>query len=69
MAICRRTNPFRGVITVSEKGQIVIPQSLREELGIERGDKLIILRRKDGKGFTALKEDALSETFFDLAGG
>lgn len=67
MAICKRINPFRGVITVSDKGQIVIPQELREDLSIERGDKLIVLRRKDGKGFTALKEDILSETFSDLA--
>lgn len=55
------------MITVSDKGQIVIPQELREDLSIERGDKLIVLRRKDGKGFTALKEDILSETFSDLA--
>lgn len=67
MAICRKTNPFRGVITVSDKGQIVIPQDLRGELSIKRGDKLIVLRRKDGKGFTVLKEDILSETFSDLA--
>ena len=67
MAICKKTNPFRGVITVSDKGQIVIPQDLREELSIERGDKLIVLRRKDGKGFTVLKEEILSETFSDLA--
>lgn len=67
MAICKRTNLFRGVITVSEKGQIVIPQDLREELSIERGDRLIVLRRKDGKGFTVLKENILAETFSDLA--
>ena len=69
MAICKRTNPFRGVITVSDKGQIVIPQDLREELGIRRGDKLIVLKREDGKGFTVLKEEILSETFSDLAEG
>jgi len=69
MAICKRTNPFRGVITVSEKGQIVIPQDLRENLSIERGDKLIVLQRKDGQGFTVLKESILAETFSDLADG
>ena len=67
MAICKRTNPFRGVITVSDKGQIVIPQDLRDELSIGRGDKLIVLRRKDGRGFTVLKEDVLEESFKDLA--
>lgn len=67
MAICKKTNPFRGVITVSDKGQIVIPQDLREELKIKRGDKLIVLCRKDGRGFTIVKEEILSETFSDLA--
>lgn len=67
MAICKKTNPFRGVITVSDKGQIVIPQDLREELSIKRGDKLIVLRRKDGKGFTVLKEAILEESLGDLA--
>ena len=48
---CKHSNPFRGVITVSDKGQIVIPADLRRELEIERGDRLIVLRRKNGKGF------------------
>lgn len=60
-------SPFRGIITVSNKGQIVIPQNLREELDLNRGDKLVILRRKNGQGFTALKEEALSEIFQKLA--
>ena len=30
-------------IKVSDKGQIAIPQSIRESLGIQRGDDLIIL--------------------------
>jgi len=32
-------------VTVSEKGQIVIPSELRHKLGIERGTKLEILER------------------------
>ena len=31
-------------IKVSEKGQIAIPQTIRETLGIERGDELIIIQ-------------------------
>lgn len=31
-------------IKVSEKGQIAIPQPIRETLGIERGDELIIIQ-------------------------
>ncbi|MFA5797116.1 MAG: AbrB/MazE/SpoVT family DNA-binding domain-containing protein [Candidatus Woesearchaeota archaeon] len=29
------------MITVSEKGQIAIPQSIRQQLGIDRGDELV----------------------------
>lgn len=31
-------------IKVSEKGQIAIPRPIRETLGIERGDELIIIQ-------------------------
>lgn len=31
-------------IKVSEKGQIAIPQSIREEVGIDKGDVLIIVQ-------------------------
>jgi AbrB family looped-hinge helix DNA binding protein len=33
-------------ITVSEKGQIVIPNSIRGEIGIEAGDELVIFEEK-----------------------
>lgn len=36
------------VIKVSEKGQIAIPRSVREEVGISYGDKLIMVQL-DGK--------------------
>jgi AbrB family looped-hinge helix DNA binding protein len=35
-------------IKVSDKGQIAIPQPMRENLGIERGDELILIQL-DGK--------------------
>ena len=35
-------------IKVSEKGQIAIPNQMREEMGIERGDELLIMQ-VDGK--------------------
>ena len=31
-------------IRVSEKGQIAIPQQMRETLGIERGDELVVIQ-------------------------
>ena len=36
-----------GLITVSSKGQLVIPQTLRHELGITPKTKLLIYGKKD----------------------
>ncbi|MBI4149288.1 AbrB/MazE/SpoVT family DNA-binding domain-containing protein [Candidatus Woesearchaeota archaeon] len=35
------------VATIGERGQVVIPQQLREEIGIRKGDKFMVLRRGD----------------------
>ncbi len=35
------------VITVGEKGQIVIPKKMRDDLKIEKGTKLIVSEDKD----------------------
>lgn len=37
-----------ATVKVSDKGQIAIPQSVRESLGIEKGDDLVMLQ-VDGK--------------------
>lgn len=34
---------FYGAVTVSERGQIVIPARARRDLGIDPGDKLLVL--------------------------
>lgn len=34
---------FYGSTTVGERGQIVLPVKIREEFGIEAGDKLLVL--------------------------
>lgn len=34
---------FYGAITVSDRGQIVIPAQARRDFGIEVGDKLLVL--------------------------
>ena len=66
MDICKKTNPFRGVVTVSDKGQIVIPASLMRELDISKGSQIFILKRDDDLGFIALKSESISETFRKL---
>ena len=35
------------VATIGERGQVVIPQLLREDMGIHKGDKFMVLRRGD----------------------
>lgn len=34
---------FYGAVTVSERGQVVIPAAARRDLGIAAGDKLLVL--------------------------
>ena len=31
------------VVKVSDKGQIAIPQSIREKIGLEKGDELVLI--------------------------
>lgn len=55
-------------IKVSEKGQIAIPQIIRENLGIEQGDELVIIQ-SDGKIFlekSASVERKLTDNFRDI---
>ena len=57
-------NEFIKTLRVSDKGQISIPNSVRQKLGIERGDNLIlfeiegkILLEKQQKVFDKMKDD------------
>ena len=55
-------------VRVSDKGQIAIPQSIREELSIDKGDDLIILHI-DGKILlekSCKTENNLKEEFKDI---
>ena len=45
----RKIKSFVGLATVGTKGQIVIPAEARQELGINEGDKLLILRGRTKK--------------------
>ena len=37
-----------GTATVSERGQIVIPKDVRDDLGLEAGSRLIVLHHENG---------------------
>jgi AbrB family looped-hinge helix DNA binding protein len=47
-----------SVVTVSSKGQIVLPKELREELEIQEGDSLEIQREGDGLHLRRLSSSA-----------
>jgi AbrB family looped-hinge helix DNA binding protein len=49
---------FYGAITVSERGQIVIPAEARRDFGIEVGDKLLVFGDLD-KGLALAKASML----------
>lgn len=59
--VCGYKTGFYGWITVSEKGQIAIPANARKELDIKTGDKLLVLKRKDGHGVTLIRPDVLDK--------
>jgi AbrB family looped-hinge helix DNA binding protein len=52
---------FYGSATLGSKGQIVIPAEARDELKLEEGEKLIVLRDMHGGGLLVLKADSLEK--------
>lgn len=58
---CRLEEATYGMVTVGERGQIVIPAEARRELGIKPGDKLVIMRHPIHGGFVAFKMQAMRE--------
>ena len=49
-----------GTVKVGERGQIVIPKQIRDELGITPGDNLIILGNKE-EGIHIIVANSLEE--------
>lgn len=62
---------FYGIVTLSERGQIVIPQEARTEFNLSPGEKLIVMRMKNFPGLIFIKAeqimDILSSLTRDLA--
>ena len=52
---------FYGLVTVGERGQVVIPVELRKELEIQAGDKLLILKHPSGEGIMLIPAEAMRE--------
>jgi len=71
---CMKDQIVYGLVTITDKGQVSIPVNIRRELNLDNGDKLFIIKRKDGAGFTFVKLDMIDrvmdkirtdEKFFD----
>lgn len=56
---------FYGAVTVSERGQIVIPAEARRDFGIEIGDKLLVLGDLE-RGLALMKASVLLNAFPEM---
>ncbi len=56
---CAKKKKFYGIITITEKGQIAIPIELRKELKLEKGEKLMVIKRDDCRGINLIKSDEI----------
>ena len=57
---------FYGSVTVGERGQVVIPAEARTQLGIEAGDKLLVMRDPKVNGLMVCKLEAFIGMLDDL---
>jgi len=39
---------FHSVVTVGERGQVVVPADIRKSRNIKSGDRLVVFSRRDG---------------------
>jgi antitoxin PrlF len=54
------------VITMSSKGQLVIPRSIREEMGLQKQDKFAIAYEKDAILLKRIKQQDLEKEMLNL---
>jgi len=75
---CMKDQIVYGLVTITDKGQVSIPVNIRRELNLDSGDKLFIIKRKDGAGFSFIKLNLMDklmdkirndERFFEKLGG
>ena len=62
--VCEEIILFKGIklygsTTVGTKGQIVIPAEAREELGLNDGERVVILRSPRGEGVVVMRAEAV----------
>ena len=64
-----KCHSFYGSVTVGERGQIVIPAEARNEMDINPGDKLLVMKHPIHKGLVVVKFEAMKEFLEELDHG
>jgi len=54
------------VVSVSSKGQIVIPKEIRDAMGISKGEKFIVVSDRDAILLKRLKDGDLKKRMYKL---
>ncbi len=49
------------IATIGERGQVVIPQSFRDDMSIQKGDKFMVLRQGDMLVLKKLRAPSVEE--------
>jgi len=68
---CKSKCKIEAIISVDERGQILLPKDIRKRAGIENGDKLTLISwEKEGKicCMTIMKAEELSKAVEDVIG-
>lgn len=57
-----KKHKFYGSVTIGERGQVVIPAQARQDLGLEPGEKLLVIRGGPmGNALLFAKADQVTE--------
>jgi AbrB family looped-hinge helix DNA binding protein len=59
---------FYGIVTVGERGQIVLPKEAREQFNIKPGDKLMVAGDVDEAHIAIAKADLMKELALRILG-
>jgi AbrB family looped-hinge helix DNA binding protein len=55
----KNTHSILGIVSVNEKGQVVIPAEVRTTIGLQAGDKLLVMVHPSHEGVVLIKPDGL----------
>jgi AbrB family looped-hinge helix DNA binding protein len=58
---------FYDMVTVGERGQVVVPSKARKEMGIKPGDKLIAIKGAFGKALVLVNMREAKSTFTKIS--